>query len=71
MTHAGQPHLKAICDRMAQILQIFEDYRSQVHQSPEEILAKIEGLVSERPLVRAMWQVGYFSDAFSRAEQLH
>ena len=50
-----------ICDVMAEIQALVEDHRATGKLSPTQLVTKIETLVSQRTLLRAMYTVGYFS----------
>ena len=60
-----------ICEAMAEIQTIIDDHRAFAKETPAEVVQKIERLVSERPLLRAMWSVGHFTENTPPADALH
>lgn len=51
-----------ICDRVAEAQAILHDHSECGRYTPEEVVAKLDSLLCEEGLLRAMWDVGYFPE---------
>ena len=70
MNVADQPAF-VICEVMAEIQALVEDHRVAGKLSPTQLVSESETLRSERPLLRAMWSVGYFPENTPPTDTLH
>jgi hypothetical protein len=50
----------AICERVAEAQTLLNDHIEGGKHSAETVVAKLNALLSEAGLLRAMWQIGYF-----------
>lgn len=51
----------AICDRLAEAQALLHDHLESGRFTSDEIVKKLAALMSEEGLLRAMWQLEYFS----------
>jgi hypothetical protein len=55
-----QRHTFDICERVAEAQTLLNDHVGGGMHTAAELVAKINALLSEEGLLRAMWEVGYF-----------
>ena len=55
-----QEDVFAICERVAEAQAILNDHREGGRYSADEVVAKLDALLAEEGLLRAMYEVGYF-----------